>query len=91
MQKDNPIFYSDDEITYTDDEQKTWRQELDRLREARRGQDPAGYLQLEDIKIKEGVNKGFISEEDYLNKWQMPFFGRRGEQLTDRINKYRED
>jgi len=90
MQRDNPIFYSDDEITYTDEDAIQWRQELDRLREARRGQDPAGYLQLEDIKIKEGVNKGFISEEDYLNKWQMPFFGRRGERKTEEIDRYRD-
>jgi hypothetical protein len=90
MQKTDPTFYSDDKITYTEEDAIQWRQQLDRLRETRRGQDPAGYLQLEDSKMKEGVDKGFISEEDYLNKWQMPFFGRRGERKTEEIDRYRD-
>jgi hypothetical protein len=88
MQTTDPTFYSD-EIIYTDDDAIQWRQQLDTIREARRGLSPDSYLQLEDRKMKEGVDKGFISEEDYLNKWQMPFFGRRGENITNRIDNYR--
>jgi len=89
MQTRDPIFYSDDEIIYTDDDKKEWFDKMKRLTEARGGLSPDSYLRLKDDKMKEGVDKGFISEEDYLGKWQMPFFGQGGENVTNRIDDYR--
>ncbi len=89
MQTTDPIFYSDDKITYTDDDKKEWFDQINRLKTYRKGLAPDSYLRLKDDKMKEGINKGFISEEDYLNKWQMPFFGQGGENVTKRIDDYR--
>jgi len=90
MQTRDPIFYSDDEITYTDDEQKEWRQQLDTMMKDQNAFSPTSSLWQLDEKIKEGVNKGWISQEDYLKNWQMPFFGRRGERKTEEIDRYRD-
>jgi len=89
MQTRDPIFYSEDETIYTDDDKKEWFDQINRFKTYRRGLAPDSYLRLKDDKMKEGINKGFISEEDYLNKWQMPFFGRRGERKTKEIDRYR--
>ena len=88
MQTTDPIFYSDDKIIYTDDDKKEWFDKMNRLPEVSGGLSPDSYLRLKDDRMKEGVNKGFISEEDYL-KWQMPFFGQGGENITKRIDNYR--
>ena len=36
------------------------------------------------------LHSGLISEEDYFNKWQKPFFGERGEKWTDAIDAYEQ-
>jgi len=87
--EDAGIMQTRDETIYTDDDKKEWFDQINRLKTYRRGLAPDSYLRLKDDKMKEGINKGFISEEDYLNKWQMPFFGRRGERKTEKIDRYR--
>lgn len=61
---------------------------LKTLQEVRQGIDPSSYLYLRDELVKDALASGLISEEDYFNKWQKPFFGERGEQWTDAIDSY---
>ena len=60
------------------------------LQEVRQGLAPSSYLYLRDELVKDALASGLISEEDYFNKWQKPFFGERGEKWTDAIEGYEQ-
>ena len=84
------IMQTDDPLLYNDDEKKEFFNEVNRLTEAKEALSPDSYFRLKDDKMKEAINRGFISEEDYLN-YQKRFFGQGGENITNRIDRYRED
>ena len=84
------IMQVDDPTLYKDDERTRWLEEVDRLKNAQGAFAPDSYIWMMNEKIKEGVNQGWATQDDYLN-YQQNFLGEGGEQLTDRINKYRED
>ena len=83
MQKDDPVLYDDDEQT-------RWVEKGERLKSVKGGVSPDSYIWMMDNWAQEGRQKGWIPEDDYLN-YQKRFLGEGGEQLTDRIDKYRED
>ena len=63
---------------------------LETLKKVRQGLAPSSYLYLRDELVKDALASGLISEEDYFNKWQKPFFGERGEKWTDAIDAYEQ-
>jgi hypothetical protein len=84
------IMQTDDPILYDDDDRTRWLEKGERLKSYRQGVSPDSYIWMMDEWTKEGRQKGWVPEENYLN-YQKRFLGEGGEQLTDRINKYREN
>jgi hypothetical protein len=78
------------ETMQIDDDKQDWLERGERLKSARRGLAPDSYLYFEGEWQKEGVNKGWVSQDEYLKDWQMPFFGGRGERKTEEIDRYRD-
>jgi len=79
MQKDDPVLY--------DDEQTRWVEKGERLKSVQGGVSPDSYIWMMDNWAKEGRQKGWIPEDDYLN-YQKNFLGEGGEQLTGEIERY---
>jgi hypothetical protein len=80
----------DVEVVEEPAERNEWLEKGERLKSARGGLHPDSYLYIVDEWQKEGRDRGWVSEEDYLNKWQTPFFGEFGEQRTNEIDRFRD-
>ena len=81
------IMQVDDPTLYDDDERTRWLEKGDRLKSVRGGVSPDSYIWMMDEWAKEGRQKGWVPQEDYLN-YQQNFLGEGGEQLTGEIDRY---
>ena len=81
------IMQVDDPTLYDDDERTRWLEKGDRLKSVRGGVSPDSYIWMIDEWAKEGVNRGWATQDDYLN-YQQNFLGEGGEQLTGEIDRY---